>query len=68
MLDIIGAIKEVFGAARATEEKLKQKEALNNTPQMQQAAQAEDMQKLQDQHKKDLAHENTEAIRRDLAD
>ncbi len=66
-MDVIGAIKEVFGAIRATEDKLAQREKLNNTPEMQAAAGAQQFQKDVDAGKKAVQNEDLDEVRRRLS-
>lgn len=66
-MDIIGAIKNLFGFGQAVAEEVKQHEALVNTPEMRQAAETQDAQKRIEQIEKDVANEDLTAVQKDVA-
>lgn len=64
----IGSVAAVADALTQAGRVAEQQMAIRNTPQVQQAAIAVEQQKLEDKIKQDVANEDIEAMRRDVAD
>lgn len=66
-MDIIAMLKSLFGMTEAVSTELTQRDAENNTPEMQAAARNKQQSEMVDGLRTDIKNEDIAALRKDLA-